>query len=243
MIFVVLFTPAIKEQNMSEQNYAGQLVETTYPITGPDSVKPVMLWHYEAPDRHCLPELFKHDRAVALVNNELIYVHHDGTWSFNLEQTNLYHALFKKPGVSRSTEPTNPVAGIEHSSKPRSEWTMGNWIAHVGGDIRSDHFVVFGSVMAVDMMVRQIIRNVLGLKKEGVNISLSGGTEKQRLMLATAITGALEPITVNPGYNLKKFVDSQAENMLSFEQTVVIMDAIEASGGVNLEVVADKAGE
>lgn len=226
---------------MSEQNYAGQLVETTYPVTGPDSTKPVMLWHYEVPDRHCLPELAPHDHAVALVDNELIYAHTDGAWKFSLEQTNLFHAYVNKPRVVRTTEPTVAVSGLDFSSKPRNEWTMGNWIAHVGGSIRSDHFVVFGSVMAVDMMVRQIIRNVLGLKKEGVNISLSGGTEKQRLMLATAITGALEPLTINPGYNLKKFVDNQAENMLSFEQTVVAMDAIEANGGVNLEVVADKA--
>lgn len=228
---------------MSEQKYAGQLVETTYPITGPESVKPVMLWHYEAPDRHCLPELFEHDRAVALVNNELIYSHHDGMWSFDLEQTNLYHALYKKSHINRTTKPTDPVAGIERSANPRNKWTMGNWIAHVGGDIRSDHFVVFGSVMAVDSMVRQIIRNVLGMKKQGVNIALSGGTEAQRLMLATAITGALEPITINPGHNLKKYIEGQADNTLSFEQTVVIMDAVEASGGINLEVVADKADE
>lgn len=228
---------------MSEQKYAGQLVKTTYPITGAESVEPVMLWHYEAPDRHCLPELFKHDHAVALVNNELIYVHHDGAWTLSLEQTNMYHALFKKPGVNRTTEPTNPVAGIEFSSKPREEWTIGNWIAHVGGSIRSDHFVVFGSVMAVDMMIQQIIKNVLGVKKEGISLSLRGGTELQRMMLATAITGALEPITVNPGYNLKKFIEAQGENTLTLEQTVVIMDAIENSGGINLEIAADKADE
>lgn len=224
---------------MSEQNYAGQLVRAI----GNNAVEPLLSWHYEAPDRHCLPEKPEYENAVALVDNELIYEYVDDKWQFNLIYTNGYSKTFNEPGVTRTSEPTVAVSGLDFSSKPRNEWTMGNWIAHVGGSIRSDHFVVFGSVMAVDMMVRQIIRNVLGMKKEGVNISLSGGTEKQRLMLATAITGALEPITVNPGYNLKKFVDGQAENMLSFEQTVVIMDAIEASGGVNLEVVADKAGE
>lgn len=224
---------------MSEQNYAGQLVRAI----GNNAVEPLLSWHYEAPDRHCLPEKPEYENAVALVDNELIYEYVDGKWQFNLIYTNGYSKTFNEPGVTRTSEPTVAVSGLDFSSKPRNEWTMGNWIAHVGGSIRSDHFVVFGSVMAVDMMVRQIIRNVLGLKKEGVNISLSGGTEKQRLMLATAITGALEPLTVNPGYNLKKFVDNQAENMLSFEQTVVIMDAIENSGGVNLEVTADKADE
>lgn len=222
---------------MSEQNYAGQLVHAI----GNNAVESLLSWHYEAPDRHCLPENPEYEDAVALVDNELIYQYVDGKWQFNLIYTNGYSKIFNKPGITRTSEPTVAVSGLDFSSKPRNEWTMGNWIAHVGGSIRSDHFVVFGSVMAVDMMVRQINRNVLGLKKEGVNISLSGGTEKQRLMLATAITGALEPLTINPGYNLKKFVDNQAENMLSFEQTVVAMDAIEANGGVNLEVVADKA--
>lgn len=225
---------------MSEQQtYVGKLVEHSK-----DGDKDLMVWQYTATTRFELPEALVEDGACALVDNELIYTYQNGKWSFNPSDTYvLFSVQQEENNVELITGAPNPVEGIDFSSKPRNEWTMGNWIAHVGGSIRSDHFVVFGSVMAVDMMVRQIIRNVLGLKKEGVNISLSGGTEKQRLMLATAITGALEPLTVNPGYNLKKFVDNQAENMLSFEQTVVIMDAIENSGGVNLEVTADKADE
>ena len=221
----------------TKEQYAGQLVRAI----GNNAVEPLLSWHYEAPDRHCLPEKPEYENAVALVDNELIYQFMDGKWQFDLIYTNGYSKVFNQPGVTRTSEPTVAVSGLDFSSKPRNEWTMGNWIAHVGGSIRSDHFVVFGSVMAVDMMVRQIIRNVLGLKKEGINVSLSGGTEKQRLMVATAITGALEPLTVNPGYNLKKYVDEQNKDMLSLEQTIVIMDAIEASGGINLEVVADKA--
>lgn len=225
---------------MSDKKYAGQLVQTTYPVTGPESIEPVMLWHYEAPDRHCLPELNAHDHAVGLVNNELIYVHRDGVWNLSLEQTNLYHALFKKTGVHRTTEPTDPVAGIEFSSKPRNEWTMGNWIAHVGGGIRSDQFVVFGSVMAVDTMVRQIIRNVMGVKKEGINLTLSGGTEVQRGVLAAAIAGQLEGIPVKSGYNLKAYINKQNKEPLTETQAMVVMSAIIRAGGVNIEFVADK---
>ena len=223
---------------MSEQQtYVGKLVQ--HHKTGDEDL---LTWQYTGTTRFELPVDQIEEGSRALVDNELIYVYRAGKWEFNAPETYTLSMLQQEEtNVELITGSPNPVEGIDFSSKPRNEWTMGNWIAHVGGSIRSDHFVVFGSVMAVDMMVRQIIRNVLGMKKEGVNISLSGGTEKQRLMLATAITGALEPITVNPGYNLKKFVDSQAENMLSFEQTVVIMDAIEASGGINLEVVADKA--
>lgn len=225
---------------MSEQQtYVGKLVEHSK-----SGDKDLMIWQYTATTRFELPETLVEDGARALVDNELIYTYQNGKWSFSPSDTYvLFSVQQEETNVELITGAPNPVEGIDFSSKPRNEWTIGNWIAHVGGGIRSDRFVVFGSVMAVDMMVRQIIRNVLGLKKEGVNISLSGGTEKQRLMLATAITGALEPLTVNPGYNLKKFVDNQADNMLSFEQTVVIMDAIENSGGVNLEVTADKADE
>lgn len=223
---------------MSEQQtYVGKLVQ--HRKTGDEDL---LTWQYTGTTRFELPVDQVEEGSRALVDNELIYMYQDGKWSFNASDTYvLFNVQQEETNVEFITGAPNPVEGIDFSSKPRNEWTIGNWIAHVGGSIRSDHFVVFGSVMAVDMMVRQIIRNVLGLKKEGVNISLSGGTEKQRLMLATAITGALEPITVKPGHNLKKFVDGQTENMITFEQTVVIMDAIEASGGINLEVVADKA--
>lgn len=223
--------------------YIGGLVETTYPIASAESTTLVVGWHYEVPDRHVLPDFGVDDNDLALVDGELMYQYMDGKWEFDLMFTQVFHQYRHKPHVHKSTPDVPAVEGIDFSSKPRNEWTMGNWIAHVGGGIRSDHCVVFGSVMAVDAMVTQIIKNVLGVKKEGISLSVRGGTELQRMLLATAITGAIEPITVNPGYNLKKFIDAQSENTLTFEQSVVIMDAIENGGGVNLEIAADKAGE
>ncbi|QXO10041.1 hypothetical protein pEaSNUABM37_00080 [Erwinia phage pEa_SNUABM_37] len=225
----------------AHKNFIGGLIKTTYPVVSEDSTELLLGWHYEAPDRHVLPDTgpVEHDRA--LVNGELMYTFTEGKWEFDLLYTNRFHKFEGMQYVTKTGPTTPAVEGLDFSSKPRNEWTMGNWIAHVGGSIRSDHFVTFGSVMAVDMMVQQILKNVLGVKKEGISLSLRGGTEMQRLMLATAITGAIEPITVNPGYNLKKFIEAQGENILTFEQSVVIMDAIENSGGVNIEIAADKA--
>lgn len=225
---------------MSEQQtYVGKLVEHSK-----NGDKDLMVWQYTATTRFELPETLVEDGASALVDNELIYTYQNGKWSFNAPETYvLFSVQQEETNVELITGAPNPVEGIDFSSKPRNEWTMGNWIAHVGGSIRSDHFVVFGSVMAVDMMIQQIIKNVLGVKKEGISLSLRGGTELQRMMLATVITGALEPITVNQGYNLKKFIEAQGENTLTLEQTIVIMDAIENSGGINLEISADKADE
>lgn len=224
---------------MSEQKYVGQLVQ--HDETGDVTL---LGWNYTGTTRFELPVDGVNEGELALVDSELIYQWQSGKWVFdNLNTYSLYMLQQEEANLELITGAPDPVAGIDFSSKPRNEWTMGNWIAHVGGSIRSDHFVVFGSVMAVDMMIQQIIKNVLGVKKEGISLSLRGGTELQRMMLATAITGALEPITVNPGYNLKKFIETQGENTLTFEQTVVIMDAIENSGGINLEIAADKAAE
>lgn len=219
-----------------EQRYAGKLVQHHK-----DGDKDLMLWQYEGTTRFELPE-----RAVvgekALVDGELIYTFEDDKWVFNVTDTYVLSSVQKEEtDVELITSAADPVAGIDFSSKPRNEWTMGNWIAHVGGSIRSDHFVVFGSVMAVDMMVRQIIRNVLGVKKEGINLSFSGGTEQQRALLATTIAGIMHPLPINPGYNLQKYIDQQAECSLTEEQSLVIMDAIARSGGINIDFVADKA--
>lgn len=224
-----------------EQTYAGKLVQHF-----DDGDESIMVWQYEGSTRFELPP-YANSGDRALVDGELIYIFENDKWTFDVSDTHtLSFIRAEEPNVELITRSTDPVAGIDFSSKPRKEWTIGNWIAHVGGGIRSDHFVVFGSVMVVDMMVKQILKTHLKHPNDDEldgkpRITVTGGTELQRTTLAAAITGALQPIPVKPGPILQQLNNGGSNIELNPEQFMVVMEAVGRSGGVTVDVVVGKA--
>lgn len=115
--------------------------------------------------------------------------------------------------------------------------------------------LILGDAEADKTTIQRIIGQAL--QDAGVNYTLGADSQRENnllgahqydqeaaaLHLNNTTTVVMEPITVNQGYNLKKFIEAQGENTLTLEQTIVIMDAIENSGGINLEISADKADE
>lgn len=224
------------------KNFSGSLKHATYPITSDECVKTVVGWHYEVPDRHVLPDCGMCEDDYALVDDELIYQCRDRKWVFDLEQTKVFHQYRNHPHVVKTSIKADPVAGIEFSSKPRDEWSMGNWIAHVGGGIRSDHCVVFGSVMAVDAMIKQIINTIKKsdhLKREAgpLTVKLTGGTQYQRFVVAMDIAGGLNSMNVTSGPGLAETIALEnGKGGLTFEKAAVVMAAIEVSGGITVDI-------
>lgn len=229
---------------MSEQKqaYAGKLVQHFDDGDAQD----LMVFKYEGSSRFELPP-HANSGERALVDRELVYVYENDKWVFDVVDTyGLSTIQQEEQRVELITSTPDPVAGIDFSSKPRKEWTIGNWIAHVGGGIRSDHFVVFGSVMVVDMMVKQILKTHLKHPNDDEldgkpRITVTGGTELQRTTLAAAITGALQPIPVKPGPILQQLNNGGSNIELNPEQFMVVMEAVGRSGGVTVDVVVGKA--
>ena len=191
----------------------------------------ILLWHYDVNTKFCLPEFPQEAEPVALVGGDTVYRfdHETKKWLFNLVLTNVYHDCLANPAFDLTRTPVNPVAGIDFSSKPREEWSTGNWIAHVGGGIRSDQCVVFGSVMAVDAMVTQIIqtynKSKLALADTGdLRLKLEGGSIEQRTMAAVGILGSIEGIEVMPVGVFKSEVDkNNAGDGISFAKTLAFL--------------------
>lgn len=190
-----------------------------------------LAWHHDVNTKFCLPEFPQEATPVGLVGGETIYLfnHENKKWVFNLPLTNRYHEYLADPAYRLARNIVSPIAGIEFSSKPRTEWTAGNWIAHVGGGIRSDFCVVFGSVMAVDAMITQILqtynKTMLGQADAGdLRLKLEGGTLEQRMMAGVGILGAIDGIEVMPVGVFKSEVDKKAPgDGINFAKTLTFL--------------------
>lgn len=221
---------------MSEQQkYAAKLVEC--------GNKELIAWQYSGNTRFELPDMGAGEGDTALVDNELVYTYLDGKWVFDAIATyTLYTIQQEENNVELINTAPDPVAGIEFSSKPRDEWSMGNWIAHVGGGIRSDHCVVFGSVMAVDAMIKQIFTSIKKsdhLKREAgpLTVKLTGGTQYQRFVVAMDVAGGLNNMNVTSGPGLAETIALEnGKGGLTFEKAAVVMAAIEVSGGITVDI-------
>lgn len=231
---------------MSEETYAGSLIRTN--AQGETEI--LMNWHYEVPDRHCLPEIPAYENAVALVNGELIYQHMDGRWQFDAIYTHTFYTLVNEESGVMTSEPTDPVTGIDFSSKPREEWTMGNWIAHVGGGIRSDDCVVFGSVMAVDMMIKQIIKQKLKeVAREAdsgpLRCVMQGGTHDERLMMWAHVNGMIEGVETKSAEYLQSVIDKlNAGKGLNYNKTMEFLMSFSDNHQLLMDIAKDtKTGE
>lgn len=209
---------------------------------GLNSAEIISSWNYAARTKFELPEVGASDWDTALIDNELVYTYKEGKWHFDLKGTAALAELKTRDDVEFTGNDIGPVAGIEFSSAPRSEWSMGNWIAHVGGGIRSDHCVVFGSVMAVDAMIKQIITTIKKsdhLKREAgpLTVKLTGGTQYQRFVVAMDIAGGLNSMNVTSGPGLAETIALEnGKGGLTFEKAAVVMAAIEVSGGVTVDI-------
>lgn len=209
---------------------------------GPNAAEIISSWNYAARTKFELRDVGASDWDSALVDNELVYTYKEGQWHFDLKGTAVLAKLMLKEGVELTGNDLDPVAGIEFSSKPRDEWTMGNWIAHVGGGIRSDHCVVFGSVMAVDAMIKQIFTSIKKsdhLKREAgpLTVKLTGGTQYQRFVVAMDVAGGLNNMNVTSGPGLAETIALEnGKGGLTFEKAAVVMAAIEVSGGIKVDI-------
>lgn len=200
----------------------------------------IVSFEIQADSKKDLPEKAEHD-AIALVGDDVVYRFNaeEDVWKLDLWLTHVWELEVKRlPGDKSKWEMAvfDAITRLDSSSAPRKEWTIQNWMAHVGAGIRSDHCIVFGSVMAVDTMVRGILNTVAEAHAEAkeagpLTLTLSGGTELQRTLVGTTIAGQLAPLPVKTGENLAKLYQRMDHTGgLGEEEFLVVMEAVGKTG-------------
>lgn len=200
----------------------------------------IVSFEIQADSKKDLPEKAEHD-AIALVADEVVYRFNteEDVWKLDLWLTHVWELEVKRYPEDRSKWEVavfDAVTRLDSSSAPRKEWTIQNWMAHVGAGIRSDHCIVFGSVMAVDTMVRGILNTVAeahaDAKEAGpLTLNFSGGTELQRTLIGTTLIGKLAPLPVKIGENMSTlFERMEHTGGLGEEEYLVVMEAVAKTG-------------
>lgn len=129
-------------------------------------------------------------------------------------------------------------AGITFGGKNRREWTIGNWISHLGGRINKDGYLEFGSIYAFNMMLAQMLRADFKGGEENIRITIDGGTDSMKAAVAMLVAGSLGDKHFTPGQNLSALMDkvnnkpvdltSIAEQARAIGETEVIIDILPA---------------
>lgn len=127
-------------------------------------------------------------------------------------------------------------AGITFGGKNRREWTIGNWIAHLGGRINKDGYLEFGSIYAFNMMLAQMLRADFKGGEENIRITIDGGTDAMKAAMAMLVAGSLGEKHTTPGKHLTELIDkvnnepvdlnSIAEQTRIIGETDIIIDVL-----------------
>jgi len=185
------------------------------------------------------------DNDIALVADEVVYSFNaeEGEWKLNLWLTHVWEMEVKRDEANKSKwelAVMDAVTRLDFGKGERKDWTLQNWMAHVGAGLRSDHLVVFGSIQAVDAMIRGILNTVAAAHAEAkeagpLTLNFSGGTELQRTLIGTTLIGKLAPLPVKVGENLSSlFQRMDHTGGLGEEEYLVVMEAV-AKTGITIE--------
>jgi hypothetical protein len=127
-------------------------------------------------------------------------------------------------------------AGICYGGENRREWTIGNWISHLGGRINERGYLEFGSIYAFNMMLAQMLRADFKEKEDKMRITIDGGSESMKVAMSMLLAGSLGDNNFTPGPHLQKLIDeSQArpvnldaivQQARQFEQMDIIIDVL-----------------
>lgn len=172
----------------------------------------LVVWNHVFETTHQLPsEAIPGERAFIAIAH-VVYVWKDNMWCEDKDAKphidrcvlagNFNVMDFNYITVSSASE----EAGIAFSSKERREWTIGNWIAHLGGRINNAGYLEFGSVYAFNMMLRQMIRADFKGSEEKMRVTVDGGGDNMKVALASMLLGSINKANCKPGDNLAELV-------------------------------------
>jgi len=176
---------------------------------------PLVSWNHVFEATHQLPsKAIPNERAfIALAH--VVYVWKDRMWHEDKEAKQhidrcVLAGNFNVLDINYIDVPDpSEEAGITYSSKDRREWTIGNWIAHLGGRINNAGYLEFGSIYAFNMMITQMRRADYKGSEEKMRITIDGGDNNMKVALASMLLGSMvgADCNCNTGSNLNELVD------------------------------------
>ncbi|QZA70885.1 hypothetical protein AH06_109 [Erwinia phage AH06] len=174
---------------------------------GKQEAEALIVWHHVMSTTWELSADAIPGECALLVPDHQIWAFHDNLWSQDLlgtehvarcRRTGEFNAL----GVNYIDIP-NPTeeAGIVFGGEDRREWTIGNWIAHLGGRINGAGYLEFGSVYAFHAMLVQMLRADFKGEEE-LRVTIDGGDDSMKVVVAMLLGSAMGEGEYTPGPNL-----------------------------------------
>lgn len=201
----------------------------------------LVVWNHVFEATHQLPsEAIPNERAFISLA-QVVYVWKDGMWYEDKEAKHHIDRCVQAGNFSvldfNFIDVTDPSeeAGITFGCKDRRNWTLGNWIAHLGGRINKDGYLEFGSVYAFNTMLKQMLRADFKGKDGEMRITIDGGDDAMKVAVASLMAGVLSNADYTPGQNLSALIEKV--NARSVDLNAVKEQICNAAG--DTEIVID----
>lgn len=195
---------------------------------GNDDAKCIAHWndihdHVDMLSLHAIP-----GQTALILHTNTIYAWRDNLWCELVDESTHVRECIKRGNFNvrgqnyidipdRSKE-----IGIEPGKGDRRDWTLGNWIDHLGGRVNDRGYLEFGSVYAFDMMLRQMIRADFKGKEDKIRVTIDGGDDEMKVTIASLMIAAIDGDFCKIGDNLKEVLDRVNERGTNLDQIMAV---------------------
>lgn len=152
-------------------------------------------------------------QKALIADDHTVWVWRNELWTELMDESAHVKSCIKRGSFSaldiNYIDVPNPSeeAGIVYGGENRREWTLGNWIAHLGGRINDKGYLEFGSVYAFNMMLLQMIRADFKGKGDNMRVTVDGGSDDMKVAVASLLIGTVDDSNCKAGPNLTALVD------------------------------------